>query len=122
MLSSSLSVITTVLFFAEHFTLFPPEPPWVNVLVGAGMGALTLDVGALVCSIELVEVTTASTEEVDAPSPRVERGRRRRDRGRQRPQSTGTATAINADAEERTTSTQSLYDAATFDYETGEPL
>jgi hypothetical protein len=39
--------------------------------------------GVLVCDMTLVEVRFADVEEVDAPSPRVERGRRRQDRGRQ---------------------------------------
>ena len=39
--------------------------------------------GLLVCDISLVEVRYAETEDVEAPSPRVERGRRSRNRGRQ---------------------------------------
>lgn len=40
--------------------------------------------GLLVVDVTIVEVRFADTEEVAAPSPRVERGRRRRDSGRQR--------------------------------------
>jgi len=39
--------------------------------------------GLLVVDLALVEIRYAEIEEVDAPSPRVERGRRQRDRGRQ---------------------------------------
>lgn len=41
--------------------------------------------GMLVVDVALVETRYAEVEEVDAPSPRVERGRRRQDQGRQRP-------------------------------------
>lgn len=41
------------------------------------------DSGLLVAEITFVEVRYADTEEVDAPSPRVERGRARRDTGRE---------------------------------------
>ena len=51
--------------------------------------------GLLVCDLTLVEVRYAEVEEVEAPSPRVERGRQRRDRGRQ----AGTPTEGTASAE-----------------------
>lgn len=51
------------------------------------------DAGALVCTIELVEWKVTTFADVDAPSPRVERGRRRSDQGTQTPETTDTPEA-----------------------------
>ena len=48
--------------------------------------------GAMFFSMVLTEKRTATVQEVETPSPRVERGRSRRDRGRQR----GSSTSGNA--------------------------
>jgi len=45
--------------------------------------------GALVFTLDLVEVRIAETEEVAAPSPRVERGRSNANQGNQNPEDTG---------------------------------
>lgn len=55
--------------------------------------------GTLVCEMAIVEVRYAETEEVDAPSPRVERGRRRRDQGRQPTEETSNETMSNEPAQ-----------------------
>ena len=63
--------------------------------------------GALICTLAFVEVSIASVSEVDAPSPRVERGRQGRDRGRQRPSEAG-ASNVSPDPTFRDTGEQSL--------------
>lgn len=65
--------------------------------------------GLLLARIELVEVLTATTEEVSAPAPRVERARRRRDRGEQQGDSTDDD-APGASSEHRTSALAQLVD------------
>lgn len=81
------------------------------------------DSGALIVSISLRAFSVASTEETEAPSPRVERGRPRRDRGRQRAASTGDdETTIDPDAAGGWDSGSQSIQGAVIDYDTGEPL
>jgi len=54
--------------------------------------------GLLVCDISIKEIRKAEVEEVEAPSPRVERGRRRRDRGRERSASSEDPASSDAQA------------------------
>ena len=63
--------------------------------------------GLLVCDIAFVELRFAELEEVDAPSPRVERGRRRRDQGRANGENGGDADVSN-DPTDRESSTATL--------------
>jgi hypothetical protein len=66
--------------------------------------------GLLVCDLVFVEVRFAEVEEVEAPSPRVERGRRRQDRGRQGTGDGDDDTASN-DPEERESALHALVGA-----------
>ena len=65
-----------------------PIVGWVIESVSAPRDPETA--GAFVALVTMVEFRTAEFEEIDAPSPRVERGRNRRDRGRRATNSDGT--------------------------------
>jgi hypothetical protein len=64
--------------------------------------------GALVCTVSLVEIQTAEFEEIDVPSPRVERGRRSKDRGRERAADTGDESSTPAGPRQRASALSQL--------------
>lgn len=64
--------------------------------------------GALVCTVSLVEIQTAEFEEVDVPSPRVERGRRSSEQGRKRAADTENDSSTSADPEARASALSQL--------------
>jgi hypothetical protein len=78
-----------------------PVEGWLIETISAPRESETA--GVLVCSMTLVELRVAEFEEVDAPSPRVERRRNRRDNGRRTLQERNNAStdAVSADPENR---------------------
>lgn len=94
-----------------------PVEGWVISSVSTSRD--TTNTGALVCTMALQEVQVATAADVDAPSPRVERGRRNRDRGQQQGRATRD-TAVPADPVYRDTATHSVQNDYGWDPETGE--
>ena len=72
----------------------------------------TTDMSAvMIATITFKEIRIAEIQDVQAPSPRVERGRRRANRGNQTPRSTGSTAAV-ASTPENQSASAALLDAA----------
>jgi hypothetical protein len=67
--------------------------------------------GVMIATITFREIRIAEIQDVQAPSPRVERGRRQANRGNQNPAATGSTDSVSSAPEDSQSAAASLVDA-----------